>query len=174
MEINIGKRNAEVELVSKDGNKVQITIDGNPYDVDIVMTENGVCSILHNGKSYNAELVRGDGGKKYKVNARFSSFDVEIIDNQAKYLRMRKKEDNSQDNKISSPMPGKVVKIMVKEGDEVSAGDTVIVIEAMKMQSNYKVNCDCTIKNILVNEGDTVNGDQTLITLDLIKETVEL
>ena len=71
-------------------------------------------------------------------------------------------------------MPGKVVKIMVKEGDEVSAGDTVIVIEAMKMQSNYKVNCDCIIKNILVNEGDTVNGDQTLITLDLIKETVEL
>ena len=89
-------------------------------------------------------------GKKYKVNTHFSSFDVDIIDTQAKYLRMRKKEDESQDDKISSPMPGKVVKILVKEGDIVKSGDTVLVIEAMKMQSNYKVSSDCTIKEICV------------------------
>ena len=167
MEIHIGKRVADIELVSKDGNKIQLMIDGKPYDVDIVMTENGVCSILHNGKSYNAEISRSEMGKKYKVNAHFSSFDVEIVDTQAKYLRMRKKEEGSQDDKISSPMPGKVVKIMVAVGDRVKAGETVLVIEAMKMQSNYKVSSDCTIKEILVQEGDAVNGDQVLIKLDL-------
>ena len=57
MEIHIGDRVADVTLVSKEGNKVQLTIDGVPYDVDIVMAENGSCSILHEGKSYNAELI---------------------------------------------------------------------------------------------------------------------
>lgn len=169
MEIHINKRVANIELISKDGNKVQIDIDGVVYDVDIVMTENGVCSLLHNGKSYNAELIRSEQGKKYKVNTHFSSFDVDIVDNQSKFLRMRKKDDSSQDDKIISPMPGKVVKLLVSEGDEVNAGDNVVVIEAMKMQSNYKVNSDCIIKEILVKEGDTVNSDQILIKLDLKK-----
>ena len=53
MEIHIGNRVADVSLVSKEGNKVQLTIDGVPYDVDIVMAENGSCSIIHDGKSYN-------------------------------------------------------------------------------------------------------------------------
>ena len=52
MEIHIGDRVADVTLVSKEGNKVQLTIDGQPYEVDIVMAENGNCSILHNGNSF--------------------------------------------------------------------------------------------------------------------------
>lgn len=49
MEIHIGNRVADVTLVSKEGNKVRLSIDGKPYDVDIVMTENGSCSVLHDG-----------------------------------------------------------------------------------------------------------------------------
>ena len=73
-----------------------------------------------------------------------------------------------QDDKIIAPMPGKVVKIPVQKGDHLQAGDIVIVLEAMKMQSNYKVNSECIVKDILVNEGDSVNGNQTLVLLDII------
>ena len=48
----------------------------------------------------------------------------------------------------------------------MKAGESVFVIEAMKMQSNYKVTSDCRIKEILVQEGDNIAGDQTLITLE--------
>ena len=154
----------------KDGNKVQLTIDGTPYDVDIVMAENGSCSILHDGKSFNAELIRKEGGKSYTVNAHYQSYNIDIIDSQAKYLRMRKGADEKQQDKIVSPMPGKVVKIPVKAGDRLQAGDIVVVIEAMKMQSNYKVNSECVVKEILVNEGDSVNSNQVIMTLDVIKE----
>ncbi|BEH00528.1 biotin/lipoyl-containing protein [Bacteroides sedimenti] len=167
MEIHIGKRTAEIELLSKEGNNVRLTIDGKEFEVDVVMAENGACSILHNGKSYNAELIRSGNGKSYKVNTHFSSYNVDIVDTKAKYLRMKKKEEVRQDDKVVSPMPGKVVKIPVNEGDLVAAGETVLVIEAMKMQSNYKVTSDCYIKEILVNEGDSVNSDQQLILLDL-------
>lgn len=170
MEIHIGERVADVTLVSKDGNKVQLLVDGVPYDVDVVMAENGSCSILHDGKSYNAELIRKEGGKSYTVNAHYQSYDIDIIDSQAKFLRMRKGADEKQQDKIISPMPGKVVKIPVSAGDRLEAGDIVVVIEAMKMQSNYKVNADCIVRNILVSEGEPVNANQVLIELELIKE----
>ena len=134
------------------------------------MAENGACSILHNGHSYNAELIRSEGGKNYQVNTLFSSYSVDIIDSQAKYLRMRKSSEEKQGNKVVSPMPGKVMKIPVSEGDLLSAGDIVAVLEAMKMQSNYKVSSDCRVKNILVTEGEAVQDNQTLIELELIQE----
>ena len=67
MEIHIGDRVADVELISKEGNKVQLSIDGTPYDVDIVMAENGNCSVLHEGNSFNVEFIRNEGeGKPLK------------------------------------------------------------------------------------------------------------
>ena len=126
MEIHIGNRVAEIELVSKEDNKVVLTIDGKTFEADVVMAENGNCNILMDGRSSNAQ----------------------------------------QNDRITSPMPGKVVKIPVSVGQEMKAGETVIVIEAMKMQSNYKVTSDCRIKEILVQEGDNIAGEQTLITLE--------
>ena len=167
MEIHIGDRIANVELVNKDDNKVVIKIDEKIYELDVVMAENGICSILNNGKSFTAELKRSENGKKYTVNTAFNTFPVEIVDNQAKYLRNRRKDDTDESqDRIYSPMPGKVVKILVDKGTEVEAGQPVIVIEAMKMQSEYKVKKTCTIKDILVKEGDAINSDQTLITLN--------
>ena len=168
MEIHIGDRIADITLVGKEGNKVQLTIDGKPYEVDIVMAENGSCSILHNGNSFNAGLVRGEGGKSYDISMLQRSFHVDIVDTQAKYLHMKKGADEKQGDKILAPMPGKVVKIPVVAGQEMKAGDTAIVLEAMKMQSNYKVTSDCRIKEILVQEGDSITGEQTLITLEPI------
>lgn len=167
MEIRIGDRVADVQLLSKEGNNVHISIDGVEYEVDVAMVERGGCSVLYAGKSYNAEFVRSDDGKHYKVNTNFSTYEVDIIDSSAKYLRMKKGNDELQDNKIVSPMPGKIISIPVQVGDHLKAGDTAVVIEAMKMQSNYKVSSDCTVKEILIKEGDTVGADQVLILLTL-------
>ena len=114
MEIRIGDRVADVQLLSKEGNNVHISIDGVEYEVDVAMVERGGCSVLYAGKSYNAEFVRSDNGKNYKVNTNFSTYDVEIIDSSAKYLRMKKGSDELQDNKIVSPMPGKIVSVPVQ------------------------------------------------------------
>jgi biotin carboxyl carrier protein len=63
-------------------------------------------------------------------------------------------------------MPGKVVRVPVKEGDEVKAGDTVAVVSAMKMESEYKVKKDRIIKEVLVEEGDIVKGGQTMVVVE--------
>ena len=152
-----------MELLGKDGNKVRLDIDGQPYEVDIVMAENGACSILHDGHSYNAELIRSGGGKNYQVNTLFSSYSVDIIDSQAKYLRMRKNSEEKQGDKVVSPMPGKVMKIPVNEGDLLSAGDIVVVLEAMKMENSVTTDYAGTVKQILAHPGDNVATDAVLV-----------
>ena len=167
MEIHIGNRTVVIELLNKEENQVRLSIDGREYEVDITMLQDGVYSILQNGKSYNAELTYSTDRKNYKVNTVFSSHDIQIIDSKAKYLRLKRGTGERQDDKIISPMPGKVVNIPIQVGDRMKAGDTVIVIEAMKMQNSYKVTSDCTIKEIVVSEGETINSNQLLIRLDL-------
>ena len=94
----------------------------------------------------------------------YRSYDAEIIDSESRYLQSRAKGFAEEGTVvISTPMPGKVVKIPVKVGDKVNEGETVIIVEAMKMQSEYKVKKDRTIKDILVKEGDVINANQPLI-----------
>jgi len=166
IEINTGDRTAQVELISSNGNEVVFSVDGKQYPVDIVMVENGVYSLLHNGISYNVELIENGSPKNYTVNTLYKSYDIEIVDAEARYLKNRKQSLGDESRTISSPMPGKVVKILVKNGDQVKAGETVIVVSAMKMESEYKVQKDRVVKEILVKEGDTVNSNQPLIIVE--------
>ena len=167
MEIQVGNKTLEVTLLSKEGNQVKIDIDGKVYDVDVAMLQNGTCSLI-----YNAELIRESGEKHYRVNLNYSTYQIDMLDSQAKYMKMRRggSQESVQADVITAPMPCKIVNIYVKPGDTLKAGDTVLTMEAMKMQSNYKVNADCTVKDVLVNVGDSVRVEQALIKLDLKNE----
>jgi biotin carboxyl carrier protein len=165
-EININDKTSNIELLNRDGNKAKIALDGKKVDVDIVMVEKGVYSIIIDGVSYNVELIENNSSKKYIVNTLYETFDVEIVDAESKYLKSRKMDEGEDADVISTPMPGKVVKIPIKVGDRVKAGETVIIISAMKMESEYKVKKDRLIKDILVKEGDTVDGHQPLIYIE--------
>lgn len=166
LELKAGERNTQVDIISKNGNSATVSVDGKKYHVDIVMVEEGVYSIIHNGISYNVELIENGSSKKYTVNTLYKSYDIEIIDAEAKYLKNRKQAMGDESRTISSPMPGKVVKILVKKGDHVKGGETVVIVSAMKMESEYKVQKDRVVKDILVKEGDTVNSNQPLIIVE--------
>jgi pyruvate carboxylase subunit B len=60
-------------------------------------------------------------------------------------------------------MPGSVVKIKVKKGDQVKAGDTILIVEAMKMENEIHTPVDGTVETIYVSEGDMVNPDEVLV-----------
>jgi biotin carboxyl carrier protein len=167
LEIKIGDREARVHLIKREGSKATIQIDDKIYDVDIVMVEDGVYSIIHEGKSYNIEMIQGNGPKNYFVNTYYSSHELDIIDAQSRYQQNRNKDAlHSGDKIISTPMPGKVVRIPVNEGDVVEKGATIIVISAMKMESEYKSPVDGIVKKIYVSEGETINGHQPLVEIE--------
>ncbi len=165
-EIKIDDQLVTVELLNRDGSNYQIAVNNKVYDLDALEVEKGAYSILFDNKSYNVELVDGKTSKAYTVNTQYDSFNVQIIDAETKYQMNRKKDEGEDANVISSPMPGKVVRILYKEGDKVKAGDTVVIVSAMKMESEYKVKQDRTIKRILVKEGDSVNSDQPMVVIE--------
>ena len=166
-EIKLEHRTARIDLLNRAGSKILLEVDDRKYELDIVMVEKGVYSILYNGHSYNVELIEGNSSKEYIVNTFARSFNAEIIDAEAKYMESRRSGTESEgDNNISSPMPGKVVKVPVAEGEKVTPGQTLIVVEAMKMQSEFKATAERTVKEILVKEGDIVNAHQIMIKLE--------
>ncbi len=162
MRAKVNDKIYDIELVEKDGNKVQINLNGELIDVDAVLTENGFCSILYDGRSYNAECVNPEEGK-YVITTNFRRFEVELGNPRKRYMRTASQEDDVQDC-IKAPMPGKIVKVFVKPGQEVNKGDALLVIEAMKMQSTYTASQDSIVEKVNVESGDSVLSDYVLIT----------
>lgn len=167
LEMNLNDRDFNLELVKKKGNMHSFLINDTLVELDVVEVENGIYSFLYGGKSYIMEVVRSAERKKYLVSHRCLNFEVEVVDAETKYARARMKGIKANgENNISSPMPGKVVRIPVKEGDQVKEGDTLIVISAMKMESEYKSGKDARVKKIHIGEGDTIEGRQLLLELE--------
>lgn len=167
VEIKLGDRVAWVNLLNQDENILEIEVDGKVYNVDLMHTADGTFSILNGGHSHNIELVPEAEPKKYTAYTLYDTFDVEVIDAEARYLKNRNANGaSSTDKKVSSPMPGKVVNVMVNEGDAVKEGDTVIIISAMKMESEYKAPMDGIVKKVYVKNEDTIDSNQVLIELE--------
>ncbi|HKL33144.1 MAG TPA: biotin/lipoyl-containing protein [Tangfeifania sp.] len=167
LEIKINDRIAWVDLISQNGNLLEIEVDGKPYQVDLLHTGDGTFSILEGGHSYNIELVPKNQPKKYTAHTLYNTYDVDIIDAEARYLINRGTNGVGKSEKnISSPMPGKVVKVLVNEGDEITVGETAVIVAAMKMESEYKATVSGTVKKVNVKDGDTIEGNQVLIELE--------
>lgn len=167
MEIKLNERTANVELITRTGNIAIISVDGKEYEADLLMVEQDVYSVILNGKSFNVELIQGKSTKEYTVNTYRHSYEAEIIDAESRYRRNRENGKALEgNNSIISPMPGKIVSVIVKAGDHVKEGQTLIIVSAMKMESEFKARRDGIVTEVRVKEGDTVDGKQLLIVIE--------
>lgn len=167
IEIPSENRSSQVELVEHKGSHYTFTVDGTSYDLDIVMVEDGAYSIIYDGQSFNVETIHGENPKNYVINTIYTSYDVEIVDAATKYLRSRLgDETGAGDSKIVVPMPGKIVTVMAIPGQAVVKGETLVIVSAMKMESEYKAGKDGIVQEVLVKEGDTVDSGQIMVVLE--------
>jgi len=166
VEINKDNRSSEVEILEQKGSFYKVSVDDRIYEIDLLMVEDGVWSVLHQGKSQLVESIQGDQPKKYFVNTYDNAFEVEMVDAESRYLRSRNKAGaGDAQNQITVPMPGKIVKVLVKVGEQVKNGDTLVIVSAMKMESEYKAEKDGVVKEVHVGDGDTVDGGDVMILL---------
>jgi biotin carboxyl carrier protein len=167
VQIKLDNRIASVSILKQFENLLEIKVDDKIYQIDLMHNDEGIFSILENGRSYNIELVPQSKPKHYTAYTLYDNYEIEVIDAESRYLRNRSGVTQLlSENTISSPMPGKVIKIPVAVGDEVKKGDTVITISAMKMESEYKSPIDGNIVKIFVTEGSTVEANQKLIEIE--------
>jgi len=167
LEIKINDRLLKVKLIERNNNKVKVLVDDKIYDIDIVKACENNYSVINQGKSHVIDIAKIGNPNKYMASTYFNNYDIQIIDSVTKAKEQRKGSFKELELKtISSPMPGSVVKILVNVGDEVKVGQTLIVVEAMKMQSEYKSTLNTTVKKINVLEKDTILAGQVLIELN--------
>lgn len=133
---------------------------------DIAHIQEGYFHILLDGKSYRAELVEKETGNKHftvKVNGRL--YPVILKDRLDILLEQMGMNTNAgaRVNNVRAPMPGLIIQLKVKDGDSVKAGDTLLILEAMKMENIIKAPADATVKSVKVRMGEGVEKNQVLI-----------
>lgn len=149
--------------------KLQILIDGHPVDIEpwrlesVTEVEPGVYSILIGGQSFEIRAIpsRGD----LRLEAGSHRFTAEVRDLRDAN-RLRQAELGSGRKSISAPMPGKVVRMLVRAGDAVEGGQGLVVVEAMKMQNEMKAPRAGRVAEVRVQDGDTVAAGDTLVVLE--------
>jgi len=123
-------------------------------------------SVIHAHQSFQVEFVEENrGGKRSVVKVNGRTYQVQIED---QYDQLLKKLglDISQSNKvleIKAPMPGLVLKVLVEPGQEIQKGDSLLILEAMKMENMIKSPTSGTISRILVKTGDKVEKNGIMI-----------
>jgi biotin carboxyl carrier protein len=173
LELKVNKRTAIVREVKREGNILTLAVDDELYEVDIVKVSNQEFSILYKGRSYNVEVIDSREPKHFNVNTLYFKFDIEVVDSESRYRQSRMQSvPLGNDMTIRSPMPGKVVKIFVKPGDQVEAGQPLLVLSAMKMESEFKAGQRGIIREVPVAEGETVENNQLLVVIDDLKDTI--
>jgi biotin carboxyl carrier protein len=161
--VAIAGEERHLELSRKDG-IWQCRLDGHEVQVDVVQPRQNLLSILIDGKSY--EIKREFAGKEEYVWVGTERYAVEVSDPRSLRGRGRKPGDDKGPHKLVALMPGKVVRLLVKEKSEVEAGQGILVVEAMKMQNEIKSSKKGIISKILTAEGDRVNAGDLLAIVD--------
>ena len=140
-------------------------VDGEAMEVDAALTARDVLSVLVGNKAYEIKRERSLQGELHLVigSARYA---IDVQDPRSLRTRRASAGGEAGPQKITAPMPGKIVRISVAAGDEVKAGQGVIVMEAMKMQNEMKSPKDGKVQKILTSEGATVNPGDVLAVID--------
>ena len=163
LQISIGPAHGwEVDFRATDS----ITLNGQPFDWDIAALGNGRYHVVHQGKSYNAELLAAD----YEAKTFVLRLNGQRVELQAKdrfdQLLERMGLSNAaatKVNELKAPMPGLIVDIRVQPGQTVQKGDPLLVLEAMKMENILKAPAEGTVSSIRVDLRANVTKGQVLV-----------
>ena len=146
-------------------NKYQYKVQGVDYDVEIENVEGNIAKVNVNGISFEVELKQPINAKPIsKPHVKPAAAPAAAAPVAAPAQTAQAKAAGSG-SKGHAPLPGTSTEVKVKEGDTVKAGDTVVVLEAMKMQNSIEAECSGTVTSVIVKPGDTVMEGDALITI---------
>ena len=161
-EVKIDGRQVAIALEERDG-RVAATIEGRACEVKVVQPEQGVYLIFHGDDVYETRVWAVERNR-LQVKLRGRLFDVDIIDRKQRRSAVEHAAEGRQN--LTSPMPGKVVRVLLASGNEVEAGQGVVVVEAMKMQNEIKSPKQGRVVEVRVKEGETVKANQVLAVVE--------
>jgi biotin carboxyl carrier protein len=163
----LGKESQDVELLHQDGVSTLVW-GGQSRPIDILEMEPGCYSILMEGRSVEVRLDQAKSldpeAHAYRAMLYDGAYEFALVDPRRALLSAAGGA-GAGGGLLSSPMPGKIVKLLVVVGDQVQEGQTLLVMEAMKMQNELKAAVGGTVATIHIQEGATVETGASLVTI---------
>ena len=144
----------EVEIQDIEGNIANVTVNGIPFEVEMKQPVKA-----GKQKVKLSEERRAEGSEERRVKSEESN------SSSASAASTSSAPTAAAGKPVVAPLPGTINEIKVKVGDKVNAGDTVVILEAMKMQNHIEAETSGTITSINVNKGDAVMEGDTLVTI---------
>ncbi|MBA3647360.1 MAG: acetyl-CoA carboxylase biotin carboxyl carrier protein subunit [Chitinophagales bacterium] len=147
----------------------RILIDGKENSWDIIAIDNRRFHILKDNQSFTTEIIKADYEKKvFEIKVNGNHYTVAVKDRFDELLQKLGMENSASPkiNVIRAPMPGLVLRIMVEAGQELKPGESILLLEAMKMENVIKSPGEGKIKAIKIKESDAVEKNQVLIELE--------
>lgn len=146
-------------IISVENNEGNVVVDGTNYETKVQRIDDKRFKIIRNGEEFFATGVKNKDKFYISIDGKQYIF-TELEDEFAS------SDQNENKAEIFPPMPGAVVKIIVNIGDKVQAGDNLIIVEAMKMETTLHSPIDGVIKEIKVKEKEQVNPENYMILIE--------
>ena len=156
----------DVKIEKISPKSLNCNINGQQYEVVSTQSCGDINKVMINGMTESI-FVSETSDNNYCVHLRGLDFICRRNDELNDSRDYSCNDVKNSDMTYYSPMPGKVIKVNVKEGDEVKEGDVLCVVEAMKMENNIKAMTSAKVAKVLVNEGDKVDVKNILIELSI-------
>lgn len=164
IEIRIGNQRRVVDL-ERQRERWKITLDGKKLTQDAVEIAPNVFSILLDGRSYEVRIAPfGDG--QLMLQTETHEFIAEVFDPRSWRGAHHRSIEAEGRQLIAAPMPGKIIRVLVRAGEKVQAAQGLLVVEAMKMQNEIRSPKSGTVEKLLVQEGQPVNAGEVLVWID--------
>jgi biotin carboxyl carrier protein len=160
-EAAVDGRTLRVEVRGK-GGRYTVILDDRPLDVDLEETGRHFLSLLIEGRSYEVGLLATPRG--YTVVLDGEVLDVELSDAGRGALPRARAETGQV--RVTAPMPGKLVRVLVEAGQAVEAGQGLVVVEAMKMENELRATRAGRVKELPVREGQAVETGALLVVVE--------
>ena len=147
----------------------EFQLDTADFVIDKTKTGEQKFHLLMNNRSFNAEILQSDfETKTFTLNVNGNKYLVELKDRYDELLHKLGMDTqlSKKINELKAPMPGMVLKILVEEKQEIKKGDSVLILEAMKMENVIKSAGDGKIKTLKVKAGDKVEKGQVMVSFE--------
>ncbi len=144
--------------------KYQYTVEGTDYEVEILEVEDNIAKVTVNGAAFEVELKQALKPTSRPIK-QVTAPAPKPAAAPAQAPAATPAAAPGAGAKIEAPLPGTITDIKVKVGDKVKAGDTILVLEAMKMQNNIEAENDGEITSVMVKIGDSVMEGSLLVTI---------
>ena len=154
----------KIEIL-EDGDVKKVAVNGTIYEVDYNVGGDTIHSIILNNKSHGVQITNMRDSV-YEIKNKGDYFQVEVMDELKKMRLSRTKSKMMGRQVITAGMPGVILKVHVKAGQQVKTGDPLFVLVAMKMENEIHAPIDGTVKEVYINDGDKVAANDKIMVVE--------